>query len=155
MSGSIVSVFGASLGAVFFYCFLLRFRVMTMPRWIDDPTCDSSAMLGAYFNYHMTLGPNDAKACSFTDLYMVVHRPDDTPVPAIRRFGQSVHIPTRLCSTRGCRRCTNGIGGYKFRWYHIAWEEQYLHAKRPGAWVPGADLPARTSTSSCEERCAD
>ena len=42
-----------------------------------------------------------------------------------------------------------------FRWYHIAWEERYLRAKRPGAWVPGADLPARTSTSSCEEERTD
>ena len=121
---------------------------MSLPRWIDDPTCDSSAMLAGYLNYHMMSGPNDAKACSFTDLYMVVHRPDDTPAPAIRQFGQSVHIPTRLCSTPGCLRCAKGIGGYKFRWYHLAWEEQYLRGRRPGAWVPGADLPARSSISS-------
>ena len=124
---------------------------MTMPRWIEDPTCDSMAMLGAYFEYHRTLGPNDVKACCFTDLYMVVHRPDDTPAPAIRLSGQFVHIPTRLCDTPGCRRCAEGIGGYKFRWYHIAWEELYMRARRPGAWVPGADLFPRTSTSFSSE----
>ena len=128
---------GVYPGVDYSLAFFLSF-IMTLPRWIEDPTCDSPAMLAAYLNYHIQNEQSEDKVCSFTDLYMVVHRPDDAPPPAIIQSGRSVPMSTRLCNVSGCRRCAEGHGGYMFRWYHPAWEEIYMKGRRAGAWTPGA-----------------
>ena len=112
---------------------------MTFPRWIDDPTCDSPAMLSAYLNHHLKAERGGVRVCSFTDLYMVVHRPADAPAPSIRQSGESVSMSTRPCEVPGCSRCAEGRGGYMFRWYHPAWEAAYLRGRRDGAWTPVTD----------------
>ena len=117
---------------------------MVLPRWIEDPTCDSPAMLAAYIDYHTREEQNNGKVCSFTDLYMVVHRPDDAPSPAIERLDHYDYMSTRLCNVSGCQRCAEGRGGYMFRWYHPAWEEVYMQHRRPGAWAPGADFTSHS-----------
>ena len=109
---------------------------MPLPRWIDDPACDSSAMLAAYLGYHSRQGGADQKVCEFQDLYMIVHQPDDVLAPSLCLANGSIPLPTRLCQAPQCMRCQREMGGYQFRWYHPAWEEYYLQHKRLGAWSP-------------------
>ena len=39
----------------------LLLSLMTLPRWIDDPTCDSPAMLSAYLNHHLKAEHGDVR----------------------------------------------------------------------------------------------
>ena len=113
---------------------------MALPRWIDDDTCDSGAMLSAYVKYHICAEQDEVKVCAFSDLYMVVHWPQDAPPPSLVLSGEEVPMSTKPCSVPLCQRCMQGKGGYVFRWYHPAWEATYLRGRREGAWTPGLDV---------------
>ena len=36
-----------------------------------------------------------------------------------------------------CAHCTNGQGGYQFRWFSPLWPKAYVVGARQGAWLPG------------------
>ena len=134
-----VLAFTAGLGGkLSLACFHLS--SMALPRWIDDDTCDSGAMLSAYFNYHICAEQDEVKVCAFSDLYMVVHWPQDAPPPSLCLSGEEVSMSTKPCSVPLCKRCMEGKGGYMFRWYHPAWEDTYLRKRREGTWTPGLDV---------------
>ena len=110
---------------------------MTQPRWIDDPTCDSLVMLAAYVKYHSGLiGTGAVGVGKFDDLYMIVHRPDAAPAPALDLGAGPVPLPTRNCQAPHCLRCREEMGGYQFKWYHPAWEDFYMEHRRLGSWSP-------------------
>ena len=121
--------------------FRLLTSPMALPRWIDDSTCDSPAMLTAYLDYHLNAEQSGVRICSFTDLYMVVHRPADAPPPSLCLSGKSTAMSTRPCTVPLCKRCEEGRGGYMFRWYYPRWEAVYLQERRKG--LLGAGLGRR------------
>ena len=121
-----------------------------LPRWINDSTVDSSAMMCAYQRWvqqkGVTVGP----------LHGVVG-----PLPVIEhRSPQTVHlagcritpklIPTPgtygvECQEDNCVRCLSGRGGYQFRWYCTEWHDDYVAWARAGAWTPTGPSPGPAS----------
>ena len=101
-----------------------------LPRW-GSSNVDSQAMLSAYLHWAST-DAAEADAV-IPHLFTVDHRhlvPADQLPPRVR--GQA--IPSRPCTEDGCRRCTNGWGGYQFRWIDPRWLGLYEQARRPGSW---------------------
>ena len=85
-------------------------------------------MLSAYQGWMSTASRREINE-TFPYLYMVVHLPDDTPPPSFE--GRS--MPTKLCNTHACFRCTVGRGGYQFRWVDRRWLPIYESLRRPGS----------------------
>ena len=108
---------------------------MASPRYVDRDDVDSAAMLGA------ALGPHSKHKVIWDDigpwdqLPFVVHRfalgPESDNV-APNGF-RTVRCPGGL----SCARCTEGRGGYQFRWISPLWTESYSTLARPGSWKPG------------------
>ena len=91
---------------------------------------DSTAMLSAYL---AVVRPSDPW---YGKLVLRYHRSLhlDGPPPA----SEAVHcLP---CDAPLCHRCRIGQGGYAFRWFHKAWEEQYVKTvkmrKMDSVWLP-------------------
>ena len=111
-----------------------------LPRWINNPKVDSTAMFFAWQDYARSLekaGNNEEvkKLCHLvqydhvvrpTLLNIMATRIDPPPCPEIL-----------VCQTVGCRRCADGRGGYKFRWYDKRWYKGYLAKRREGSWRLG------------------
>ena len=99
-----------------------------LPRWVDSPRVDSSAMFGAYLHY--VRGCQDQEELlALSHLYSIEH------YPYVGNAG-----PWRACTQPFCTRCTQGKGGYRFRWYDRRWDTPYCAMARPGAWLPTEDL---------------
>ena len=93
------------------------------PRWIDDSTVDSQAMLSAYLSVY---GTPQAPRSMTAPLTVFEHLPALSPTP--------LGTTGKLCQSPDCRRCVEGRGGFVFRWFHHSWMTKYLQLKRPGAW---------------------
>ena len=100
-----------------------------LPRWIDDDRVDSQAMLSAYMGYLGDTGVENKE--QLDKLPMVVHK-SMFPEPVAPSGVQVVK-----CTTEDCQRCAQRRGGYKFRWFSLAWYDRYLGMARPGAWTLG------------------
>ena len=99
-----------------------------LPRWVDSPRVDSRAMFGAYLHY--VRGCQDQEELlALSHLYSIEH------YPYVGNAG-----PWRACTQPFCTRCTQGKGGYRFRWYDRRWDTPYCAMARPGAWLPTEDL---------------
>ena len=106
-----------------------------LPRWIDDPRVDSQAMLSAFLVRRSPdlFLPTENHACAWDGLTTEVSPPGV--------------LKTR-CTASPCQRCAGLQGGYKFRWYHHSWYDEYLLHCRQGAWdLSMAADPAGPSSS--------
>ena len=102
------------------------------PRWIEDDSVDSRAMLSAYHEYCCNRSNgvvSDDDGATITLLPMIVHKSADLD-PLV-----PTGVTLEKCTTQGCRRCAQLCGGYKFRWYYHAWYAKYVKLSRPGAWT--------------------
>ena len=99
-----------------------------LPRWVEHPRLDSSAMLSAYLEW-----TKDATLTELADtvphLWLIEHAPAETPAPTIN----GVSMPQRICATVGCRRCLSLRGGYQFKWTDRRWLAYYERCRRPGS----------------------
>ena len=106
------------------------------PRWIDDSTVDSAAMLGAFLHYKGSTSGEEREALN--QLWTVEHQ----SCPVIHIGGQAVmprevnppDLLQRQCTRANCVRCESKRGGYEFRWYDARWYPCYLGTMREGAW---------------------
>ncbi len=107
-----------------------------LPRWIDDPTVDSAAMLHAFLCYKKGASREEREALNL--LWCIEHQSSE-----IVHIGCLAVHPTRVdppdlrqrqCTQDGCERCAGRQGGYQFRWYDARWFPVYLEARRPDAW---------------------
>ena len=109
----------------------------SLPRWINDSTVDSQAMLGAFLRARALAPPEEL--APLNSLWAVCHRsctddtPGITPVP--------MGLPERRCHAPACRRCIQGQGGYQFRWFDARWYGDYYQFRRHGAWGPFPPAP--------------
>ena len=133
-----------------------------LPRWIDSPRVDSSAMLAAFLEFRgrrrapspsgspsLSLAltgtdlaqPVDAgTADPYDSLYLIKHRAAEYVMVhgvLLKPTEIPSSIPEQACHDTGCARCAELRGGYQFRWYSTPWKEAYIRTKRPGAWAPG------------------
>ena len=99
-----------------------------LPRWIDDSTVDSHAMLSAYLWFRWKY-PQEARSVG--------------PLPIFEHFysaemGDLAVAPEGtvevFCKIPGCERCLQGRGGYMFRWYDSRWVSKYREMARLGSW---------------------
>ena len=108
------------------------------PRWVNDDTVDSTAMLEAYLYTRRQLSEEEQELLwlaseNHLDGWMGVVS-NVTP-PGI------VEEACREGPVGGCARCTARRGGYKFRWYDQRWYARYVQHRRDGAWVMGPAAP--------------
>ena len=101
-----------------------------LPRWIDDPRVDSSAMLRAFLAYR-----DRCTGKAYTqlgDIDMIVHDQAPTVVVCGQVIRPSVMrpLPTRKCTAQECIRCSERRGGYQFKWYHERWRDTYVKMRR-------------------------
>ena len=123
-----------------------------LPRWIDSPIVDSSAMWLARHTLIrklkderetiiMTIASardnelvelvrtGDALSVQINELeslFEIRHAPFDS--------GPEPEYAWRQCTTADCARCASSRGGYKFRWYSRSWAKTDNESKRPGSW---------------------
>ena len=103
----------------------------SFPRWIDDATVDSPAMLSAFFQFIGKPHSENERQMRSRNLVVVNHkRPDED---SAMYPGVLTDVP---CKNKGCERCEGQRGGYQFRWYDPRWKDDYLRLRRPGAWEP-------------------
>ena len=97
------------------------------PRFITNPRVDTQAMYRAYIKVA------DPSQPWFGKLSLEVHtRPEYAePVAPVAACFKEVQ-----CAEPGCFRCEVKRGGFRFRWFHPLWEEEYMAAKQPHAWHP-------------------
>ena len=103
-----------------------------LPRW-GDSSVDSQAMLSAYLHWTAHADPAQVDEV-LPHLFIVDHRCS----LLTEKLNPRVHgraIPSRPCTEDRCRRCTNGFGGYKFRWIDSRWTKQYEAMRRPDSWT--------------------
>ena len=105
------------------------FQMAHYPRW-GGSNVDSSAMLSAYLDWTHRATEQELQA-TVPHLWLVEHRAPGRAQP-IRVRG--ITIPSRLCATLACNRCTQLWGGYKFRWIDARWLDEYETMRRPGSW---------------------
>ena len=100
-----------------------------LPRWIDDSSVDSSAMLSAllWFQYQY---PEQYKFDRLDELFMIEHK----FYLAELNNGRSMKRPWKACMKHGCKRCAKGEGGYQFRWYDARWYAKYVELAKEGSW---------------------
>ena len=98
------------------------------PRWIDDETVDSSAMCIGYIQWVRSERSNGRETQLLPEVKHLPHGP-------FMNDCSGVNLPWIPCETVSCKRCMDGSGGYKFRWYSHNWQEMYMKHKRPGSWV--------------------
>ena len=99
-----------------------------LPRWIDNDTLDSAAMLSAYLGWAAGATKDEIKD-TVPYLWLIEHRPA-SEAPVIGGF----QMPMRLCATPACARCASGKGGYQFRWADSRWIASYEEMRRPGSY---------------------
>ena len=111
---------------------------MALPRWVSRPDVDSPALLGAAL-LSASEDKEMWKAMGISDsLTIIRHR---------SAFGNPEELKGfRNIDCQGgalCRRCSEGRGGYVFRWLSPLWAQKYADTARPGAWRPeqGEDAP--------------
>ena len=103
-----------------------------LPRWIDDSSLDSSAMLSAFLGW--TRHASEAElADTVPHLFMIEHAPCLAEPTSIN----GVAMPRRMCQDPACRRCRSGQGGYQFRWADMRWIPLYQDMRRPGSYSFG------------------
>ncbi len=122
----------------------------TWPRWVDDATVDSAAMLEGYLYVRNRL-PEEERDL----LWLTTENHDDGIGGPISRFSVTppgiVEIDCKVGRVGGCTRCTGLRGGYKFRWYHESWYERYAQNRRPGAWARQQDTPPEADPGAAPE----
>ena len=69
-------------------------------------------------------------------LYVIEHR---EPVFAALRATNVRMTPTKACTALSCKRCTERMGGYQFRWWCWKWAKKYDELRRLGA-MRSADI---------------
>ena len=118
-----------------------------LPRWIDDEKVDSQAMLSAYMGYeHMSRtelaagNQGNFRPIWWGHLTMVVHKMNGVQGTLLTQ--PLAGIKDMDCEKRACSRCTQGRGGYQFRWYSRAWAKRYNEMRRPGSWEAPEPLAA-------------
>ena len=94
-----------------------------LPRWIDDATVDSAAMLSAFEAF---CAQHPHKKNELQQLFVIVHK-CVFPPPVWT-------LPVMKCSRAYCHRCMQGRGGYQFRWWSQQWDQDYKRLARAGAW---------------------
>ena len=99
------------------------------PRWVDEPTIDSTAMLSAYMKWAASATESELGA-TIPYLYTVEH----LPVIAEAGYIGGIRMPAKVCDTPDCARCLTGASGYKFRWVDRRWLATYQELKRPGSF---------------------
>ena len=116
----------------------------SVPRWIDDPTVDSQAMLGAFLRARGQAPPEEL--AKLGPLWAVCHssRLDDAPGITHVPMG----MPERRCRAPACLRCQRGQGGYQFRWFDARWYNDYYKFRREGAWGPFPPAPHEPSADA-------
>ena len=106
-----------------------------LPRWVVTGRVDSAAMFGAFLQ-HLHEIPVGRERDALLSLPAVDHRARGfwgevaTPV-------QPSANPTVLCQIAHCVRCSEGRGGYVFRWFKTEWSRNYGRGARRGSWRPG------------------
>ena len=108
-----------------------------LPRWVATGRVDSAAMFGAFLQ-HLHEIPLGRERDALLSLPAVDHRAGGfwgevaTPV-------QPSANPTVLCQVAHCVRCSEGRGGYVFRWFKTEWSRNYVRGARGGSWRPGEE----------------
>ena len=101
-----------------------------LPRW-GDSSVDSQAMISAYLYWAAHVDATQVNEV-LPHLFTVDHR---CSYHRGRPRVLDLAIPSNPCTADGCRRCANGLGGYKFRWIDLRWVDQYEAMRRPGSWT--------------------
>ena len=102
-----------------------------LPRW-GGSNVDSQAMISAYLYWTSLADPAEADAL-IPHLYTVDHQ-HLLPGPLLHPRVRGQDIPSRPCTEPNCGRCTEGEGGYMFRWIHRGWLGHYEQMRRAGSW---------------------
>ena len=100
---------------------------LARPVWVDDEKLDSQAMLSAFLRYIQGL-PAVQRDGFISQVHIIEHCVTDKPLPT------PGGIRAVACTDKDCKRCTQGWGGYQFRWYHPLWYHYYKDLCRPGSW---------------------
>ena len=105
-----------------------------LPRWVNDPTVDSSVMLTAFLSWS---GATDAAESDELVRSLWIIDPASTPfadfATRIPVQVRGIPLPIRRCVSPGCERCTLLRGGYQFRWFDRRWLDHYERNKKPGS----------------------
>ena len=99
-----------------------------LPIWGDCWSAYNLQSFQIWFAHYAT----EAEQESVLDLYVIEHFKEDPvlfgvrlpteSVPVTLSFrGAHVQLPRRACSQADCRRCSQGHGGYQFRWIDSRW----------------------------------
>ena len=96
------------------------------PIWVNDPLIDSPAVLSTVINL-CALFPEASRKLGLDQLPAVIHRCPEFYLPP------PLPVPSKACVDPTCRRCTQRIGGYSFRWSHLLFRPIYQLNMRPGA----------------------
>ncbi len=97
-----------------------------LPRWIDDETVDSQAMLSAYMHYEWkTIGREKEMLDALWTIEHDFGQKTEIEKDTFFHFGQKVWtgMVVKPCERLDCCRCISGTGGYQFRWYGTRWYE--------------------------------
>ena len=108
---------------------------MASPRYVDRDEVDSAAMLAATaYSLHVdkhiweTIGIwGHPPLTLHRDIFTGVE--EDLLPPGF--------YAVRCAGGPSCKRCVEGNGGYKFRWFSPLWYRAYVAGARPGSWLPG------------------
>ena len=104
---------------------------MALPRWIDDPTVDSQAMMQATLDFrHRHPAQWDMMQLE-KQLTCIEHCHRITGETRIDPIGLK-YIGCQ--GNDACARCREGRAGYTFRWYSLCWHDAYVAQARKGAW---------------------
>ena len=99
------------------------------PRWVDEPTVDSGAMLCAYLQWS-----RGATFHELEDTVPFLWTVEHSPFLASPTSINGVRIPTKACNTVGCARCANKGGGFQFKWADRRWMPFYERIRREGSF---------------------
>ena len=121
-----------------------------LPRWVDDSSVDSQAMLGAYLSYmhQMHKSLEGRKGMSYQpywqgSLWTIKHREPDHWLFEVAQNIAPAGMVEKPCTEAGCTRC--GVrGGYQFRWFSPYWAREYNDGRREGSWE-APEIPAALS----------
>ena len=102
-------------------------QTLEWPVYIDNPRLDSRAMYWAYVKVADQSQPWFGKLSLELHASPHIQEPMSPVVPCFK---------AELCVEPDCFRCKVRQGGFKFKWFHPLWKEQYLATKAKDAWDP-------------------